>query len=98
MKNKHEQKDIIGFWHHHGTTYVRMPLILFAGLIIALFAATLLLWSVKRKAEAVLKVKNPGQLGVLMPSLVGLTQGSLDPGNRVELLQNGDGFFPPLMR
>ncbi len=33
-----------------------------------------------------------------MPSLVGLTQSSLEPGNDVRILQNGDGVFPPMMR
>ncbi|HEX8171827.1 MAG TPA: cardiolipin synthase [Thermoanaerobaculia bacterium] len=81
-------------WHEHGDTYVHLPLILFLGLLLALVAVTTLYWSVKRKPDCVLSVRNPGELGTLMPSLVGLTQSSLDPGNRVEVLQNGDQFFP----
>jgi cardiolipin synthase len=33
-----------------------------------------------------------------MPAVVGLTQSALDPGNRIEVLQNGAGFFPALLR
>jgi cardiolipin synthase len=43
-------------------------------------------------------VKQPGELGALVPSIVGLTQSSLDGGNQVTLLQNGDGLFPPMLR
>ena len=30
-------------------------------------------------------------------AIVGLTQSSLDQGNLVQVLQNGDQFFPPLL-
>jgi cardiolipin synthase len=43
-------------------------------------------------------VKQPGELGALVPSIVGLTQSSLEKGNQVTLLQNGDGLFPPMLR
>jgi cardiolipin synthase len=32
-----------------------------------------------------------------LPSLAGTSHGGLVPGNRVEILQNGDGFFPRLL-
>ncbi|HEX8154839.1 MAG TPA: cardiolipin synthase, partial [Thermoanaerobaculia bacterium] len=53
---------------------------------------------VKEKPSSHLQVKQPGELMTLMPSLVGLTQGNLDQGNAVEVLQNGNGFFPLLFR
>lgn len=34
----------------------------------------------------------------MVPSIVALAQGTMEAGNRVEVLQNGDGFFPPLLR
>lgn len=86
------------FEHVRGTTYVRMPLIAFSGLLLALIVLTLLFWSVKRKPDAKLRVTHPGNLQALLPSLAGLTQSSLDSGNRLEVLQNGDGFFPLVKR
>jgi cardiolipin synthase A/B len=86
------------FTNERGTTYVRMPLVAFIGGVLALIVLTLLFWSVKRKPDAKLSVTHPGELQALLPSLAGLTQSSLDGGNRVEVLQNGDGFFPLVMR
>ncbi len=82
---------------HRGTTYVRMPLVAFvaATLVIVLLAITL--WSIKRKPDTYLQVKDPGDLPALIPSIAGVTQGNLDQGNKVEVLQNGNGFFPRLM-
>ena len=97
-KKKSEDKTWLWFTQSHGTTYVRMPLILFAGCLIALIGLTILYWSVKRETDATLQVKNPGELRELMPSLVGLTQGAIDEGNGVQVLQNGDGFFPLMFR
>lgn len=84
-------------WTWRGTTYVRMPIIMFAGLILALAVMTLLFWSVKYKRSPKLAVDNVGELATLMPSIVGLTQGNLDGGNSVEVLQNGDGLFPRVL-
>ncbi|HEX9160360.1 MAG TPA: cardiolipin synthase [Thermoanaerobaculia bacterium] len=83
--------------HHRGTTYVRLPLIMFAGLMLALVGLTVTLWSVKRKPDTYLQVGNAGEIRALIPSIVGITQGSLEQGNKVEVLENGDGFFPRLM-
>jgi cardiolipin synthase len=99
MKKDHDKDDgHKRFYSYRGTTYVRMPLVAFIGGLLALTVLTILIWSVKRKPDTALAVKNPGELTALLPSLVGLTQASLDAGNHVQLLQNGDGFFPPMMR
>ncbi len=89
MKRKREWRE---------TRYVRIPL---AALIIGLLTIAvlgLLFWSVKRKPDAKLRVTDPGELRTLLPSFAGLTQSNFDHGNRIEILQNGDGFFPPLIR
>ena len=96
MKNRDDNH--FSFWHERGTTYVRMPLVAFIGGLLALIILTLLFWSMKRKPDAKLRVTNPGELQALLPSLAGLTQSNLDPGNRVEVLQNGDGYFPVVFR
>lgn len=85
-------------WTSRGTTYVRMPLVAFIGLLLALATLVILFWSVKREPRVELQVKDGDEIGTLMPSLVGLTQSNLDHGNRIEVLQNGDGHFPPMLR
>jgi cardiolipin synthase A/B len=82
----------------HTTTYIRIPLVAFVALILTVAALTITLWSIKRKPDTYLQVKNAGDLKTLVPSIVGVTQGNLDQGNKVEVLQNGDGFFPLLLR
>src|SRR5207253_3090232 len=81
-----------------GTHFVRVPMIAFVSLIAAVAGLTLLPWSVKRGRNPHLDVKQPGELSALLPSIVGLTQASLDPGNQVQPLENGDQFFPLLLR
>ncbi|HUP45043.1 MAG TPA: cardiolipin synthase [Thermoanaerobaculia bacterium] len=80
-----------------GTRYLRLPLrvVIVAGFVLVLLA--ILLWSSKWKRDpATLTVEGGGGIQVLLPSIAGVTQGSLDGGNRVEVLQNGDGLFPRL--
>ena len=98
MTNEHDEKDSFGIWHSRGTTYVRMPIVAFIGLIFALVTLTILFWSVKRDTDTHLHVEDPGELRTLLPSIAGLTHSSLEPGNTMEVLQNGDQFFPPLLR
>lgn len=95
---KHQAKHVKHIEHVGGTTYIRAPLIAFIGGVLALIIMTIAFWSAKRKQDAHLNVKSPPEIRALMPSLVGLTQSTLDAGNAVEVLQNGNGFFPPMLR
>ena len=81
-----------------GSHTVRVSLILLIALVIAVIGLTITLWSAERGADPRLNVKNAGDFTALLPSIVGLTQSSLESGNRIELLENGDQFFPPLLR
>jgi cardiolipin synthase len=98
LKNQHDDKDLFGLWQSRGTTYVRMPIIAFIGGVLVLVALVIMVWSMTREPNTQLRVRNLTELTTIMPSLVGLTQSSLEQGNDVRLLQNGDGFFPPLFR
>jgi cardiolipin synthase len=98
LKHEHDQTDHFGVWHAGGTTYVRMPIVLFVGLALLLVVMTILFWSVKRRVDVNMQVQDIGELRTLIPSLVSLTQGALVGGNAVQVLQNGDGFFPLLLR
>lgn len=68
--------------------------------ITVIFIALLLvmIWSARRRREVHLVVHAQPGVQALLPSIVNLTQGSLEEGNRVELVQNGDQFFPRLMQ
>lgn len=98
MKREHDQKDLFGFWTVRGTTYVRMPVVMFSGGVLLLVILAIVVWSMTREPNTRLRVRDLGELSTLMPSLVGLTQSSLEQGNSVRILQNGDGFFPSLLR
>ena len=80
-----------------GTHYVRAPLILFVSLLVMIVGLAVLLWSSNRGRDPRLQVKQPGDFAALLPSLVGLTQASLDTGNEAKLLENGDQLFPSLL-
>ena len=95
---KETDKDHFRITKDRGTTYVRLPLVAFIGTVFLLALLTLLLWSEKRHPEVELQVKNPGELRVLLPSIAGLTHSTLEAGNSIQVLQNGVGFFPPLLR
>ena len=81
-----------------GTHFVTVPLVAAVSLIVIIVGLVTLLWSAERGRDTRLQVKQPGEFSALLPSIVGLTQGSLDPGNQVQLLENGDEFFPLLLR
>jgi cardiolipin synthase len=98
MKRQHDDKDLFGIWTNRGTTYVRMPLIAFLGGLLVTTLLVIVIWSMTREPSTELHVQKLGELQTLLPSLVGLTQSSLEQGNAVQVLQNGDTFFPSVFR
>ncbi len=81
-----------------GRRYLRISLPTFIGLILMILVLGLLLWSASWRQDPMLQhIRDKGDLQALIPSIVGLTQGSMESGNRVDLLQNGD-FFTPMLR
>ena len=81
-----------------GTKSVNVPLAAVVGGVLLIVVLAIVLWSVKRNPDIVLRVKNPGELRVLLPSIAGLTHSTNESGNAIEVLQNGDMFFPNLLR
>lgn len=70
-----------------------------AGLYVAIvFVLVLLLWSSRRERESHVRVPDLIRLEEALPSIAGLTGSPILPGNRVEILQNGDEFFPALLQ
>ena len=82
---------------YRGTHLVRVPLVAAVSLVVMVVGLSIMLWSAERGRAARLQVKQPGEFSALLPSIVGLTQASLDPGNEVKVLENGDEFFPSLL-
>lgn len=80
-----------------GTHWVSVPLVAFIALFVMVAGLTIMLWSAERGRSTTLNIKNAGEFGALFPSIVGLTQSSLDQGNRIQLLENGDQWFPSLL-
>ena len=72
--------------------------LLIGSLVAAIVVLVIMLWSGERGQEGHLHIRNAGELQVLLPSIMGLTQSNLDHGNRIQVLENGDGFFPLLLR
>lgn len=68
------------------------------GLIALVFVIlVVVVWSVKRRRRPRLKFASDAEFKEMIPSIVGLTQGTLTNGNRIELVQNGE-FFEWLFR
>src|ERR1700681_3588709 len=80
-----------------GTHFVRVPMVTFVAALTAVILLTIMLWSAERGRNTQLQVKQPGDFVTLLPSIVGLTQSSLEQGNQIQLLENGDQFFPALL-
>jgi cardiolipin synthase A/B len=77
---------------------VQLPLAAVVGGVLAILFMAILLWSEKRRPDKTLLVQNPGELRALLPSIAGLTHSTMEAGNAMQLLQNGDMFFPALLR
>ena len=73
------------------TSRVSLPLwaVILAALIFLMLV--LILWSVKRRRRPHLELE-PHEIEDLIPSIAGVTQGTLVGGNRIELVQNGEFF------
>ncbi len=70
-------------------------LALVLGIIITLLG--LVIWSIKRHRNPKLKIECGASIDTLMPSLAGLSLGSVTTGNSVALLENG-AFFDVLIQ
>ena len=85
------------FRDERGKRVVTMDFWFFLVLVGFTLLLVMALWSVTRDREVHLTVRGVDSLREALPSIVGATHGVLYQGNRVEVLQNGDGFFPRLL-
>jgi cardiolipin synthase len=66
--------------------------------VLILLGLVLILWSTRRERESHVKVPDIDRLEETLPSIAGLTGSPIQAGNHVEVLQNGDQFFPALLK
>jgi cardiolipin synthase A/B len=80
----------------------RRPLqVSYAGAAVLLFIIAfllVLLWSVQRERESHVRVPDVASFEEALTSIANLTGSPILAGNAVEVLQDGDGFFPVLFR
>jgi cardiolipin synthase A/B len=81
-------------WWHERVEISRGAAILYVLIIAALI---LIIWSTRRERESHVKVPPIDRFEEALPSIANLTGSPIQAGNQVEVLQNGDGFFPPLL-
>src|SRR6185369_5478988 len=80
-----------------GRLLIEVPL--WMAIVTLFFIAVLFLWawSKGRQVTAHVRVRGVDDFTEALPSIAGMTQADVLPGNRVRVLQNGDGFFPPFL-
>lgn len=76
---------------------IDVPVWLIAVMALAIVALAIILWSVKRRRRPHLALASEGDLHELIPSMVGVTQGTMLDGNAVTLHQNG-AFWDAVFR
>lgn len=69
---------------------IQTPLWVLILLALVILGLILILWSVKRRRRPRLKLDAEGGIDDLIPTIAGLTQGTLVEGNQIELVQNGE--------
>jgi len=68
---------------------VTLPLWVAIVLALAFIGLVIAIWSVKRRRRPRLDLQAGGDIHGLIPSIAGLTQGTIVEGNSIELIQNG---------
>src|SRR5215213_414667 len=75
---------------------IEIPLWVFILMIGALALLGVMLWTLLREREFHVRVPDLDCFEQALPSIAGMTKAILLDGNKAEILQNGDGFFPAL--
>jgi cardiolipin synthase len=75
---------------------VAWPTWLALGLLVLVVLLALVIWSVRRHRNPLIRIDCEGGIDELLPSLAGMALGSVVPGNRVQVHHNG-AFFDALV-
>jgi len=76
---------------------IETPLWVLIAMIAVIVILGLMLWNNLREREFHVRVPDIDSFEEALPSIAGMTKAILLEGNKAEILQNGDGFFPPLL-
>ncbi|HEX2224645.1 MAG TPA: phospholipase D-like domain-containing protein [Thermoanaerobaculia bacterium] len=77
---------------------VEVPIWLLIAMAAAILILSMVLWGILRERKAQVRIPNINSLEEALGSIAGMTQSTIVGGNSVEVLQNGDGFFPRLFQ
>ena len=75
---------------------LKLPAAVLVLLVLVIFFLLFVIWSMGRHRDPKLKIEAEGAVDTLMNSLAGLSLGTLIPGNRAEIFENG-AFFDVLL-
>jgi cardiolipin synthase len=77
-----------------GRLLIEVPLWMAIGTLFFIAVLFLWAWSKGRQVTPHVRVRGVDDFTEALPSIAGMTQADVLTGNSVELLENGDGFFP----
>src|SRR5436305_3580106 len=89
-----EPRSAISRWLASTIEVSHLALILYTFIVVFLFV---MIWSVLHERQSHVKVPRIAAFEQALPSIANLTGSPILTGNAVQILQNGDGFFPPLL-
>jgi len=81
----------------HKEWVIEVSLLSYVLLILAVVGLAVLLWSVEHQRTTRVRVPDIDRFVEALPSIAGATRAEILPGNRVQVLENGHGFFPPFL-
>src|SRR3954468_1587215 len=76
---------------------IEISIWLFILMIAAIVLLGMMLWTNLRERKFHVRVPDLDSFEEALPSIAGMTQAVILEGNRAEILQNGDEFFPALL-
>ena len=76
---------------------IEIHLWLFIAMIAAIILLGMMLWTNLRERKFHVRVPDLDSFEEALPSIAGMTKAIILDGNRAEILQNGDEFFPALL-
>ena len=76
---------------------IDLPIWVFVSMILAIVLLGTMLWTNLRERDFHVRVPDVDSFEEALPSIAGMTRSVILEGNRAEILQNGDGFFPVLL-
>lgn len=77
-----------------GHLLIEVPIWMAIATLTIIVVLLLWAWSKGRQVTPYVHIRGVDDFREALPSIAGMTQADVLPGNKVEVLENGDGFFP----